>query len=271
VVVLTGRRTYFGRTTELVATARPKLHVEAVVATLVRWLFLIVGTLLAVAFVFALSRGTPLLEMLPLMLVLLMSAVPVALPVMFTVSMAVGAMELARRGVLVTRLSAAEDAATMDVLCADKTGTVTMNRLSMADVLAGNGHTPAEVLDAAALASEEANQDPIDLAVLAAARTAHLPEAESTATRVSFTPFDPTTRRTEAIVELNGQRVRVTKGAAATVAAACRLDVPARAAVEARVRADAGRGYRVLGVARGPEAGPLTWLGLLTLSDPPPT
>ncbi len=100
VIVLTGRRTYFGRTTELVAMARPKLHVEAVVATLVRWLFLIVGTLLAVASGVALWGGMPLLEILPLMLVLLMSAVPVALPVMFTVSMAVGAMELARRGVL---------------------------------------------------------------------------------------------------------------------------------------------------------------------------
>jgi H+-transporting ATPase len=127
VVLLTGAKTYFGRTTQLVQEARPKLHIEAVVAKVVRWLFVIVGALLGVVIVLSLIRGTPLLEMVPLTLVLLMSAVPVALPVMFTVSMAVGSRELAKRGVLVTRISAAEDAATMDVLCVDKTGTITMN------------------------------------------------------------------------------------------------------------------------------------------------
>jgi len=116
VVMLTGAKTYFGRTTQLVQEARPKLHIEAVVAKVVRWLFVIVGALIAVVVVLSLVRGAPLVEMIPLMLVLLMSAVPVALPVMFTVSMAVGSKELAKRGVLVTRLSAAEDAATMDTL-----------------------------------------------------------------------------------------------------------------------------------------------------------
>ena len=103
VVMLTGAQTYFGRTTELVQQARPKLHIEAVVAKVVRWLFIIVGALIAVVIVLSLIRGAPLVEMISLMLVLLMSAVPVALPVMFTVSMAVGSKELAKRGVLVTR------------------------------------------------------------------------------------------------------------------------------------------------------------------------
>src|ERR1017187_7525071 len=135
VVMLTGAKTYFGRTTELVQEARPKLHIEAVVAKVVRWLFVIVGALLGVVIVLSLIRHVPLIEMVSLMLVLLMSAVPVALPVMFTVSMAVGSKELARRGVLVTRLSAAEDAATMDVLCVDKTGTITMNQLAVTGVI----------------------------------------------------------------------------------------------------------------------------------------
>ena len=108
VVMLTGAKTFFGRTTQLVQEARPKLHIEAVVAKLVRWLFAIVGALLGVVIILSLIRGAPLLEMIPLMLVLLMSEVPVALPVMFTVSMALGSKELAQRGVLVTRLSAAE-------------------------------------------------------------------------------------------------------------------------------------------------------------------
>lgn len=116
VVMLTGAKTYFGRTTELVQEARPKLHIEAVVAKVIRWLFVIVGLLISVVVVLSLIRGAPLIEMVPLMLVLLMSAVPVALPVMFTVTMAVGSKELAKRGVLVTRLSVSEDAATMNVL-----------------------------------------------------------------------------------------------------------------------------------------------------------
>ena len=113
--MLTGAKTYFGRATEPVQQARTKLHIEAVATKVVRWLFVIVGALLGVVAALSLIRGAPLLEMVPLMLVLLMSAMPVALPVMFTVSMAVGSKELARRGVVVTRLSATEDAATMDV------------------------------------------------------------------------------------------------------------------------------------------------------------
>jgi H+-transporting ATPase len=113
--MLMGAKTYFGRATEPVQQARTRLHIEAVATKVVRWLFVIVGALLGVVAALSLIRGAPLLEMVPLMLVLLMSAVPVALPVMFTVSMAVGSKELARRGVLVTRLSATEDAATMDV------------------------------------------------------------------------------------------------------------------------------------------------------------
>jgi len=113
--MLTGAKTYFGRATEPVQQARTKLHIEAVATKVVRWLFVIVGALLGVVAALSPIRGAPLLEMVPLMLVLLMSAMPVALPVMFTVSMAVGSKELARRGVVVTRLSATEDAATMDV------------------------------------------------------------------------------------------------------------------------------------------------------------
>ncbi|NLG26978.1 MAG: HAD-IC family P-type ATPase, partial [Chloroflexi bacterium] len=127
VVMLTGAATYFGRTTELVQVARPRMHIEDVVARLVRALLVIVGVLLALAIVVAVARGERLVALLPLLLVLLMGAVPVALPVMFTVSMALGSKDLASKNVLVTRLTASEDAATMDVLCVDKTGTITTN------------------------------------------------------------------------------------------------------------------------------------------------
>ena len=269
VVMLIGAKTFFGRTTELVQQARPKLHIEAVVAKVVRWLFVIVGALLAVVLVLSLLRGAPLLEMVPLLLVLLMSAVPVALPVMFTVSMAVGSKELAKRGVLVTRLSAAEDAATMDVLCVDKTGTITMNQLAVTGVIPLEQATEAEVLFAGALASQEANQDPIDLAFLAAAKAHHVFDGVPAVKPISFATFDAKNRRTEAVVEQNGQRLRVMKGAVRTVAEACGLQPPAIEALEARVSESASKGYRTLAVARGPENGAPALVGLVSLYDPP--
>jgi plasma-membrane proton-efflux P-type ATPase len=269
VVMLTGAKTYFGRTTQLVQEARPKLHIEAVVAKVVRWLFVIVGALVCVVVVLSLIRGSPLIEMLPLMLVLLMSAVPVALPVMFTVSMAVGSKELAKLGVLVTRLSAAEDAATMDVLCVDKTGTITMNRLAVTGVIPLEHATEADVLFAGALASQESNQDPIDLAFLAAAKERHVFDNLPKVMPVSFAPFDAKNRRTEAVVEQNGQRLRVMKGAVRTVAEACGLQFPAIEVLEKRVSESALKGYRMLAVARGPETGNPALVGLVSLYDPP--
>jgi len=269
VVMLTGAKTYFGRTTELVQQARPTLHIEAVVAKVVRWLFAIVGALLGVVVILSLIRGVPLLEMASLVLVLLMSAVPVALPVMFTVSMAVGARELAKRGVLVTRLSAAEDAATMDVLCVDKTGTITTNQLVVTGVIPLAQSSDLDVLFVGALASQEANQDPIDHAFLAAAQERHVFANRPKVTPVSFAPFDAKNRRTEAVVEQDGQRLRVMKGAVRTVAEACGLRPPAIEALEARLSESAAKGDRTLAVARGPETGPPALIGLVSLLDPP--
>ena len=269
VVILTGARTYFGRTTELVQAARPQLHIEKVVSRVVRWLFAIVSALLAVVIVMSLLRGVSLLEMVPLMLVLLMSAVPVALPVMFTVSMAVGARELAKRGVLVTRLSAAEDAATMDVLCVDKTGTITLNQLAVTGVIPLEQATESGVLIAAALASQAANQDPIDLAVLAAAAERKVFDDAAAPAPAAFVPFDAQTRRTEALVEWQGQRLRVIKGAVRTVAELCALQPAALEALEAKAHAASLKGYRMLAVAQGAESGTPRLIGLLTLYDPP--
>jgi H+-transporting ATPase len=234
VVMLTGAHTFFGRTIELVQQAKPKLHIEAVVAKVVRWLFIIVGVLLCVVVIVSLIRGLPLIETIPLLLVLLMSAVPVALPVMFTVSMAVGAKELAKRGVLVTRLSAAEDAATMDVLCVDKTGTMTMNQLAVAGVIPWGNASEADVLSAGALASQEANQDPIDLAFLAMAKERHVFDGVPAITPVSFAPFE-----SKAISDL-----------------------------EASVDESAQKGYRTLAVARGSQTGTPVLIGLVSLVDP---
>jgi plasma-membrane proton-efflux P-type ATPase len=269
VVMLTGAKTYFGRTTELVQEATPKLHIEAVVSKVVRWLFTIVGALLGIVLVLSLIRGASLVEIVPLLLVLLMSAVPVALPVLFTISLAVGSKELAKRGVLVTRLSAAEDAATMDVLCVDKTGTITMNRLAVTEVTPQGKATEADVIYAGALASQEANQDPIDLAFLEAAKDRKIFDKLPAPTPISFTPFDAKNRRTEAVAEVGGQRVRFMKGAVRTIAEACGLNSEAIKALEKTVETSAAKGFRTLAVAKGPEAGTLTFLGLVSLFDPP--
>ena len=268
VVMLIGAKTAFGRTTELVQRAHPKLHIEEEIAKVVRWLLVIVIALLSMVIVFSLLRGTPPLQIVPLLLVLLMSAVPIALPVMFTVSMALGSKTLAKRGVLVTRLSAAEDAATMDVLCVDKTGTITMNQLAVTSVIPLEHATEADVLSAGALASKEADQDPIDLAFLTAARERHVFDHLPKVTPVAFTPFDAKTRRTEAVVEQDGRRQRVMKGAVRTIATACGLQPPAIEALETRVSGVAAKGYRTLAVARGPEPGALALIGLVTLYDP---
>jgi len=266
VVTATGVKTYFGRTTELVASAQPKLHVEEVVSRVVRWLFLIVGSLVAVTGVVSHMEALPLLDILPIALVLLMSAVPVALPVMFTVSMAVGSMEMSRRGVLLTRLSGIEDAATMDVLCTDKTGTLTMNRLSLKKVQACPGFREDEVILVAALASNDANADPIDCALLrAAAALVSKPDTKV----LSFQPFSAATRHTEAIVSVQGRVLRCVKGALRTVAVVAGLPADAITRLEAQASIEARHGERVLAVARADEGGALELIGLAYLYDPP--
>jgi plasma-membrane proton-efflux P-type ATPase len=267
VVIATGARTYFGRTAELVESAHPKLHIEEVTARVVRWLFLIVGVSVTVTVAASIAEGLRLLDVLPISLVLLMSAVPVALPVMFTVSMAVGSLELAHRGVLVTRLSAAEDAANMNVLCADKTGTLTPNHLALVGTLPQPGFTEDDVLRNGADASNEADRDPIDLAFLGKARERGLHPSGMNVR--SFVPFSPKTRRTEALIEEGGGEVRVMKGALRTLAELAQLDAAALAVLEARADEQARKGVRVLAVARAEADGPLRLVGLALLRDPP--
>ena len=157
----------------------------------------------------------------------------------------------------------------MDVLCVDKTGTITQNQLVVTGVIAWEHATEAEVLFAGALASSEADQDPIDRAFLAAAQERHIFDNVPKVTPVSFAPFEAKNRRTEAVVEQNGQRLRVMKGAVRTIAEACGLPAPAIEALEARVNESALKGYRTLAVARGPESGAPALAGLVSLYDPP--
>lgn len=266
VVLLTGAATKFGKTTQLIQIARPKLHMEEVVTKLVTWLLVIIGGLLSLTLGLSVLRGHDPVEILPLMLVLLLSAIPVALPVMFTVSMAVGARELAAKNVLITRLSATEDAATMDVLCVDKTGTLTLNEVSISHIVPVEPYSEKDVIWYGALASQEANQDPLDLAFIKLAKEKELllPAYVQTA----FTPFDPASRRTEALIRHGDERFRVMKGAMSVIARECGLGSQELRALESRIEDETEKGYRTLAVATM-EGSKFRLVGWAALSDRP--
>jgi len=222
----------------------------------------VVIALAAAVFVYWGVEGKSFLEMLPFGLMLLVLSVPVALPAMFTTSATLGAQGLARNGILVTRLSAIEDAASMDIICLDKTGTVTQNRLSVEAVEPRVSSSPDALLHLAAAASDEATQDPIDLAILAAAREHGLPDVS---TREGFVPFDPDGKRSEATVREGGVLLRVVKGAPQVVA---ELAGMAWATLAPDVERLSAGGARVLAVASG--AGDVLQVdGLVALADPP--
>ena len=267
VVNATGVHTYFGKTTELVQLAKPKLHMEEVISSLMKWLLVLVVSLLIVTAVVSWVRGVNLLDVVSLALVLLVSAIPVALPTMFTITMALGSFELARKGVLVTRLSASEDAALMDVLCADKTGTVTENKLSIADVAEINNYAKDDALIFGALASQKANQDPIDLAFFTAIEDKKIKLDDYVQRK--FIPFDPSTRKTEAIVEKKGEVFRVVKGAVSAVMQACGTKEDEKAIIEQKMDVLANKGYRVMAVGIGKEASKMEIVGLVGLYDKP--
>ncbi|MGA3192115.1 MAG: plasma-membrane proton-efflux P-type ATPase [Candidatus Bathyarchaeia archaeon] len=267
IVVSTGLKTYFGRTVQLVQLARPKLHMEEVISNVVKWLLIIVASLIIVAVTLSAYDRISLRDVLPIALVLLLSAIPVALPAMFTVSMALGSMELAKKGVLVTRLSASEDAATMSVLCADKTGTITVNKLSVANVIPLNGFTEKDVVLYGALASQEANQDPIDNAFIAKAKLENLPI--SSFVQKGFVPFDAKTRKTEALVQGDNNEFKVMKGAVSVIAKACGLQEDSVRDLESRMSMFAEKGYRTLAVARAHDHKSQDIVGLVALYDMP--
>jgi H+-transporting ATPase len=260
-VTATGSGTYFGRTAELVRTAATVSHMQRTIFGIVRYLVALDIVLVALLIAYALHAAMPLADLAAFTLMLLVASVPVALPATFTLANAFGAAELVGGGVLVTRLSAIEEAAGMDVLASDKTGTLTENRLAVAALLPFASHTEGEVLRIAALASDDATQDPIDLAILEAARGRGLSGSLPAGRRI---PFDPETKRSEAAYAEAGTERRAVKGAVRTVAALC-AGAPD---VQEEVDRLAAKGYRLLGVADGVDQH-LEFVGLVALEDPP--
>ncbi len=261
-VKATGARTNFGKTAELVRTAATASHLQELIFRIVKYLVAMDAVLLVILVADSHWAGLPLLDVLPFALILLVASIPVALPATFTLAGALGSLELASKGVLTTRLSAIEEAAAMDVLCSDKTGTITQNKLAVAELAPLAPAAEKDVLLLAAAASDEASQDPIDLAILLALKS-RFPQ-EAALPRSKFVPFTPATKTSEAELTSPAGPLTVVKGAPLAVAARC----PHPADLAAVVGQMSQKGYRVLAVASGPRDA-LTIAGLIAIEDPP--
>jgi len=261
-VTATGERTKFGRTAELVRSAKVESSQQKTIMRVVRNLALLNGAATILLGIYALSMSMPLRDIVPLILVAVLSSIPVALPSMFTLAAAVGARALARQGVLPTSLSAVDEAAGIDVLCSDKTGTLTRNELAVVSIRALPGFDEGHLLALAASASSDGGQDPVDVAIRAAAVRQPIGDEFQL---ISFVPFDPAVKLAEATVRLpNGAVGRVVKGAFAVVQGMTQAPPGAKNMVD-ELQA---KGFRVLAVATGPPDH-LQMAGLIALSDPP--
>ncbi|MBS0316425.1 MAG: HAD-IC family P-type ATPase [Proteobacteria bacterium] len=264
VVTATGRSTYFGRTAELVRIAHVESAEVKAVLGLVRNLSVLNAAIVVGLVAYAHAIALPTSQIIELVLTAMLSAVPVALPATFTLAAALGAKHLALKGVLLTRLTALHEAATIDVLCADKTGTLTQNKIGIAAVhTTCAGWTADDVLAFAALASSPDGRDPIDMAIRAAAQEAKPGQALPTLRK--FTPFEPATKRAQALAQdADGHEVRIVKGAPSVMASIAPLDAAASAELETLSSA----GYRTLAIAVG-VPGRMALIGLIALNDPP--
>lgn len=265
-VTATGMNTYFGKTAQLVATAEVRSHFQRAVLKIGNFLILATAGLVALILLVALFRQEPFFEVLQFALILTVAAIPVALPTVLSVTMAIGAERLAQMKAIVSRLVAIEELAGVDVLCADKTGTLTKNKLTLGDPLPAEGIDAADLVLAAALATHRDGADAIDDAVLAGLKSqGALDEYEF----VKFTPFDPVSKRTEATVRLGAKELRVSKGAAQVILDLSTPDADTRQAVEDQVDELAQQGFRAIAVARAEGNGSWRYLGLLPIYDPP--
>lgn len=262
----TGSATFMARTARLVEAAPPVSHFQRAVLRIGNYLIAVALLLITLILLVALFRGHAMVESLRFALVLCVASIPVAMPTVLSVTLAVGAEQLARRRAVVTRLSAIEELAGLDVLCSDKTGTLTQNQLSLGTPFLAPGCGAEELIRSAALASRAEDRDPIDTAVLQSPEAAGL----IAGWRVeSFVPFDPVHKRTEArVVGPAGERLRVCKGAPQVLLAQVPENPALRAEVEAAVAAFAARGFRSLAVASAVD-GNWRLLGVLPLFDPP--
>ena len=245
IVKSTGIHTRFGQTAELVRLAKTTGQLERIVFSIAKYLVILDAILVGIVFVYAMITHLPISGMLPFALILLVASVPVALPATFTLATALGAVDLAKKGVLVTKLNAIEEAASMQVLCTDKTGTLTENNLQVDQIAAFSPYTQKDVLRLAVMASDQATQDPLDKAIFEKAKSDGV-DTSINSSRQKFIPFDPTTKRSEAFFDENGHFLQIMKGAPQIIRG---FDQNINDKFSQTVELFASRGLRVLAVA----------------------
>jgi H+-transporting ATPase len=273
-VYATGTHTYFGKTAQLVEQAQTVSHFQRAVMKIGKYLIILAVALVAVIVTVAIFRGDPLLHAKPpadpillFALVLTVAAIPVAMPTVLSVTMAVGARLLAKKEAIVSRLVAIEELAGVDILCSDKTGTLTQNKLKLGDPFCVSGIPPDQIILAGALASRAEDKDTIDLAVLGGVKDDNVLKNYQI---LHFTPFDPVHKHTEATVKgTDGKQFDVAKGAPQVILKMSTNAGEVQAGADKAITDFAGRGFRSLGVARADEKGKWKFLGILPLSDPP--
>jgi H+-transporting ATPase len=266
-VYATGANTYFGKTADLVQEAQPISHFQKAVLRIGTFLIILAVFMVTVIIIVSTIRGDAFFTTLQFALVLTVAAIPVAMPTVLSVTMAVGARQLATKKAIVSRLVAIEELAGVDVLCTDKTGTLTQNKLTLGDPFAVGDVGVDQVILSAALASRSDDADAIDLAVLGGLEGAQVLEGYQV---VHFEPFDAVRKRTEATVKAkDGKSFKVTKGAPQVILALAGDAGDVKPEVDTAVNQFAARGFRSLGVARAEGAGPWRFLGVLPLFDPP--
>lgn len=266
-VYATGENTYFGKTAQLVQQAPTVSHFQKAVLKIGNYLILLAAVMVTMIIVVALVRHDPILSTLQFALVLTVAAIPVAMPTVLSVTMAIGARLLAKKKAIVSKLVAIEELAGVDVLCADKTGTLTQNKLTLGDPFSVEGGAADQVILCGALAARADNNDTIDLAVLAGIKD----DKDLTACQVThFMPFDPVHKRTEGTVKgADAKEFKVTKGAPQVILELSSNAAEVKPAVDKAVDEFAARGFRSLGVARAGEDGKWQFVGVLPLFDPP--
>ena len=266
-VYATGTKTYFGKTAQLVQDAHTVSHFQRAVLKIGDYLIILAVALVAVIVTVALFRHDPILSTLEFALVLLVAAIPVAMPTVLSVTMAVGARLLAKKQAIVTKLSAIEELAGVDVLCSDKTGTLTQNKLTLGDPFCVNDIPADQIILWAALASRAEDKDTIDLAVIGGVKDDKALKAFQV---LHFQPFDPVHKRTEATVKAaDGKQFFVAKGAPQVILEMAANAGEVKTAVEKAVNEFAGRGFRSLGVARADQENKWQFVGVLPMFDPP--
>ncbi len=271
VVTSTGLNTFFGRTARLVQVKSPRSHFQAAIERIGNYLIILAVVLVSIIFIVALLRSESILNTLQFTLILIVAAIPAALPAVMTVTLAVGAVALAKKEAIVSRLTSIEEMAGMDILCSDKTGTITQNSISIGDIRTFPGFSEQDVIIAAALTSKEESNDPIDMAILkkAAAIT-----GEAAGTRgyevVDFVPFDPISKYAKAKVRNAGGALQeMAKGAPQVIASLVGADGISASTLDGWINQFAEKGYRALGVGRTGPDGAWQYLGLIGLFDPP--